>query len=155
MWDDEEEEDEDAEFDPEAQRRKLEATPIFQKAEEIRELTHRIIETMDKDNPEAEVQSSLMLEDSIIIPAKIAGAEAVSDYILKMENAVIIKIHARSLLTRTSALKYLQLVDEEFLQLLRDELEVFQTLFKKWIKTFHENSSKEGDGWGLFVDDVD
>lgn len=151
MWEDEEADD--AEFDPEEQRRKLETTPIFQKAEEIRELTHRIIETMDKDNPEAEVQCSLMLEDSIVIPAKIAGAEAVSDYILKMENAVIVKIHARSLLTRTSSLKYLELVDLEYLQLLRDEIEAFRILFKKWVTSFQINSTKEGDGWGLFVDD--
>ena len=152
MWEDEEADD--AEFDPEEQRRKLESTPIFQKAEEIRELTHRIIETMNKDNPEAEVQCSLMLEDSIVIPAKIAGAEAVSDYILKMENAVIIKIHARSLLTRTSSLKYLQLVDHQYLQLLRDEIEAFRILFKKWVESFQSDATREGDGWGLFVDDI-
>jgi hypothetical protein len=153
MWEDEE--PDDTEFDPEEQRRKLEALPIFIKAEEIRELTHRIIETMDKDNPEAEVQSALMLDDSIIIPAKIAGAEAMDDYILKMENAVIIKIHARGLLTRTSSLKYLELVDQEYLQLLRDEIESFRILFKKWVASFQSNGTKEGDGWGLFVDDME
>ncbi len=151
MWDDDD--DDEPDFDPEEERRKLEAKPIFQKAEEIRELAQRIIETMDKNDPEAEIQSSLMLEDSIIIPAKIAGAEAMDDYILKMENAVVIKIHARSLLTRTSSLKYLELVDHEYLQLLRDEIEGFRLLFKEWVATFHIDTVKEGDGWGLFVPD--
>jgi len=153
MWEDND--DDEPDFDPEEERRKLEAKPIFQKAEEIRELAQRIIETMDKNDPEAEIQSSLMLEDSIIIPAKIAGAEAMDDYILKMENAVVIKIHARSLLTRTSSLKYLELVDHEYLQLLRDEIEAFRLLFKEWVATFHIDTVKEGDGWGLFVPDTE
>src|SRR5690606_10147863 len=99
------------------------------------------------------VHASVMLEDAMIIPAKIAGAESMDDYILKMENAVIIKVHARSLLTQTSSLKYLELVDPAYLQLLRDEIEAFRLLFRKWIASFETNSTKEGDGWGLFVDD--
>jgi hypothetical protein len=153
MW--EEDDDDEPDYDPEEERRKLESKPIFQKAEEIRELTQRIVETMDKNDPESEVQSSMMLEDSIIIPAKIAGAEAMDDFILKMENAVVIKIHARSLLARTSSLKYLELVDTEYLQLLRDEIEAFRLLFKQWISSFPIDTVKEGDGWGLFVDDVE
>lgn len=153
MWEDDD--DDEPDFDPEEERRKLESKPIFQKAEEIRELAQRIVETMDKNDPESEIQSSLMLEDSMIIPAKIAGAEAMDDFILKMENAVIIKIHARSLLTRTSSLKYLELVDPEYLQLLRDEIEAFRLLFKEWVATFHIDTTKEGDGWGLFVPDND
>lgn len=151
MWEDDD--DDEPDYDPEEERRKLESTPIFQKAEEIRELTQRIVETMDKNDPQSEIQSSLMLEDSIIIPAKIAGAEAVDDFILKMENAVIIKIHARGLLARTSSLKYLELVDPEYLQLLRDEIEAFRLLFKKWIASFQIDTTKEGDGWGLFIED--
>lgn len=153
MWEDED--DDEPDFDPEEERRKLESKPVFQKAEEIRELAQRIIDTMDKNDPESAIQSSLMLEDSLIIPAKIAGAEAMDDYILKMENAVIIKIHARSLLTRTSSLKYLELVDAEYLQLLRDEIEAFRLLFKDWVATFDIDTTKEGDGWGLFVPDND
>lgn len=151
MWED----DDDTDYDPEEERRKLEAKPIFQKAEEILELTQRIVDTLDKNSPHAEVHSSVMLEDAMIIPAKIAGAEAMDDYILKMENAVIIKVHARSLLTQTSSLKYLELVDPAYLQLLRDEIEAFRLLFRKWIASFEIDTTKEGDGWGLFVDDDD
>jgi hypothetical protein len=38
--------------------------------------------------------------------------------------------------------------------LLRKEIEAFRLLFRDWIKTFHK-SPKEGDGWGLFVEDDD
>jgi hypothetical protein len=70
-----------------------------------------------------------------------------------MENATIIKIHARSLLTQTSSAKYLHLQDERYLKLLRDEIESFRVLFKEWVATFESGTTKEGDGWGLFVPD--
>ncbi|MBL7857727.1 MAG: hypothetical protein JNM57_08560 [Cyclobacteriaceae bacterium] len=157
MWDDDDEREDgdDESFDPEAHQRKLEALPIYQKADEILELTQRIVDTLEKDNPHAEIHSSMMLEDAMIIPAKIAGAEAMDDYILKMENATLIKIHARSLLTQTASLKYLELVEMQYLQLLRDELDAFRFLFKEWVKSFETGTTKEGDGWGLFVPDPD
>jgi hypothetical protein len=152
MWQDD---DDENDYDPEEERRKFESKPIFQKAEEILELTQRIVDTLEKSSPHAEIHASVMLEDAMIIPAKIAGAEAMDDYILKMENAVIIKVHARSLLTQTSSLKYLELVDTEYLQLLRNEIEAFRLLFLKWITSFEIDTTKEGDGWGLFIKEDD
>jgi hypothetical protein len=70
-----------------------------------------------------------------------------------MENATLIKIHARSLLTQTASVKYLGLLNEQYVQLLRDEIEAFRLLFKEWVKTFDINTTREGDGWGLFVND--
>src|SRR5690606_26231490 len=152
MWDDDEP-DYDPDYDPEEERRRLEATPIFQKAEEIRDLTQRIVETMDKNDPESEIQSSLMLEDSMIIPAKIAGAEAVDDYILKMENAEALSSLGRRLLTRAASLKYLELVAPACLQVLLDEVEAVRRLVRTWVAAFQFDTTKAGDGWGLFVDD--
>lgn len=152
MWeDDDEEHEDDNDYDPEKERKKLESLPIFQKAEEIRELTRRIIDSIDDDEVKM-LHSNIMLEDSVIIPAKIAGAEAVDDYILKMENATLIKIHARSLQTQTASLIFEEVLPEEYLRMLRKEIETFRILFKEWIKTF-DKFPKEGDGWGLFVDD--
>lgn len=152
MWNDEEpEDDEDDDFDPEKEQKRVEALPIYQKAEEICELTQRIIDSIDNDKVKM-IHSNIMLEDSIIITAKIVGAEAVDDFVLKMENATIIKIHARSLQTHTASLLFEGILPEEYLQLLRKEIEAFRLLFRDWIQTFH-TAHKSGDGWGLFVDD--
>jgi hypothetical protein len=129
----------------------VEALPIFQKAEEICELTRRIIDSID-DEEIRMIHSNVMLEDSIVIPEKIAGAEAMNDFIMKMENATVVKIHARSLQTQTASLIFEEVLPEEYLRLLRKEIEAFRLLFREWIKTFHK-SPKEGDGWGLFVED--
>jgi len=150
MWEDSDDPD-DSDFDPEKERKRVEALPIFQKAEEIREMTRRIIESIDDEEVKM-IHSNVMLEDSVIIPAKIAGAEAVDDFVLKMENATVIKIHARSLQAQTASLIFEEVLPEEYLSLLRKEIENFRLLFREWIKTFHK-FPKEGDGWGLFVED--
>jgi hypothetical protein len=151
MWEDDDDND-DNDYDPDEEQRKLEALPIYKKALEILDLTEQIVDTFNEED-RARIHRQNMLEDAMIIPAKIAGAEAMDDYILKMENATIIKIHARSLLTQTSSAKYLHLQDERYLKLLRDEIEAFRILFKQWVATFESGNTKEGDGWGLFVPD--
>jgi hypothetical protein len=149
MWD---EDDEDDGYDPEAERKKLEALPVYKKALEILDLTQQIVDSFN-DEDTSKVHRQMMLEDAMTIPAKIAGAEAMDDYIQKMENATLVKIHARSLFTQTLSAKYLDLLDERYLQLLRDEIETFRLLFKQWILSFETGTQKEGDGWGLFVPD--
>lgn len=155
MWDDDEDDNlpEDDDCDPEKEQRRVESLPIYQKAEEIRELTRRIIDSID-DEEVRMLHSNIMLEDSLLLPAKIAGAEAVDDYILKMENATIVKIHARSLQTQSASLIFEGALPEEYLILLRKEIDAFRLLFRQWVKSF-ESSNKEGDGWGLFVEDED
>ncbi|NJM24355.1 MAG: hypothetical protein HC859_01335 [Bacteroidia bacterium] len=146
MWEDHDEES----FDPDDERRKFERMPLFAKAEEIQELVRRIVDTLDKDDPHAEVHSSVMLDNAITLSAKIASAEAVSDYILKMEDATLIKIHARSLLTQAASLRYLELIDAAYLKLLQTEMDAFRTLFRKWVAAFEKTTKKNDDGWGLF-----
>lgn len=94
---------------------------------------------------------SIMMEDVMIINAKLRGAEGGNLYSIRMENAVIIKVHAMSLLTATSGLKMMGLSNNKYLQLLRDEIEEFRKLFVDWINTF-DKTHDIPDGWGLFYD---
>jgi hypothetical protein len=91
------------------------------------------------------------MEDVMIINAKLRGAEAGDLYSIRMENAVIIKTHAVSLLTATSGLKMMGLSNNKYLQLLRDEIEAFRILFVEWINSF-DKTNDIPDGWGLFFD---
>lgn len=98
---------------------------------------------------------SMMMEDVMIMNTKLRGAEAGDLYSIRMENAVIIKTHAVSLLTATSGLKMIGLSNNKYLQLLRDEIEEFRKLFVEWINSF-DKTNDIPDGWGLFYDpDVD
>jgi hypothetical protein len=66
-----------------------------------------------------------------------------------MENAVIIKVHARSIITATSGLKMMKLGYKEHLDLLREEMDDFRVIFVEWVNSF-DKTNDIPDDWGLF-----
>jgi hypothetical protein len=150
MWENDDDDlNEGTDFDPEKERNRVESLPVYQKAEEIRELTRRIIDSIDDERIRM-IHMNTMLEDSILIPERIAAAEAVDDYVLKIENATIVKIHARSLQNQSASLLFDGALPKEYLSLLKKEIEIFRVLFIAWVKTFEKRSARD-DGWGLFL----
>jgi hypothetical protein len=91
----------------------------------------------------------LMLDNAMTILVKVCGAEMAKLYTLRMENAVIIKIQARELLTQISYCKVENLSSYDYLDLLRDEIEEFRVLFLEWVNGF-DKSDDIPDNWGLF-----
>lgn len=150
MWDDfeENEEDDESEFDPKAHRDQIYSHPLMKKAKEIVSLTHALVGSLDEARKE--LYGGMMMEDAIIMSAKFAGAEGVNDYILKMENATIMKVHARHLHSMTYQLAMEETHAEEHLNLLREAIEEFKILFVAWVKGF-DSADKYDDGWGLFI----
>lgn len=150
MWDDfeENEEDDESEFDPKAQRDQIYAHPLMKKAKEIVSLTHALVGSLDEARKE--LYGGMMMEDATVMSAKFAGAEGVNDYILKMENATIMKVHARHLHSMTYQLAMEETHAEEHLNLLREAIEEFKALFVAWVKGF-DSADKYDDGWGLFI----
>lgn len=133
--------------------------PIFQKAETIRTLVDSIVEiTMEADMDFATEEDGKMIDNSInylvdnslTIPAKIAGASDENVlYDLKMENATIIRKAAREILTDLLTLEHFGFKDTEYLEVLRNELEEFRILFAEWVKSF-DPWNYIIDRWGLF-----
>ncbi|TDE44518.1 hypothetical protein E0I26_08105 [Flavobacterium rhamnosiphilum] len=91
-----------------------------------------------------------MLENAMIIPAKIAGAEAGDLYDLRMENAAIIRKAARELYVQAGSLRFEEgITDKDYIILLRKEIDEFRLLFIDWVAGFDMwNYIK--DEWGLF-----
>ncbi len=151
MWDDFDENgdwDEESEFDPKAQRDQIYSHPLMKKANEIVSLTHALVGSLDEARKE--LYGGMMMEDAMVMSAKFAGAEGVNDYILKMENATVMKVHARHLNSMTYQLAMEETHAEEHLQLLREAIDEFRTLFVEWVKGFG-TADRYDDGWGLFV----
>jgi hypothetical protein len=144
----------DDSFDDEEQEdfgnrhKRVHEMPIMLKAREILKITKILTETLEGNKNELPVRD-LMLEDAMMVPVKISGAEAAGLYTLRMENAVIIKIHARSLLTFTVSLKMDNPKSHDYINLLRTEIEEFKELFKDWVAGF-DKSDDIPDDWGLF-----
>jgi hypothetical protein len=125
--------------------------PIYQKAEQIFKLTEALIQIIPKeDDFLQETTVRFMMEDAMIIPAKIAGAEAGDLYDLRMENAAIIRKAARDLYVHAGSLRFEEsITDQDYILLLRTEIDEFRLLFIDWVASFDMwNYIK--DDWGLF-----
>lgn len=131
--------------------------PLKRLANEILKTVTAICATITEDDKMLKEQRSLMMEDAYKIPVKISGAMATLDYILMMENAVIIKLAARSLMTACSGLEMFGYADTDYLKALRSELDTFKTLFAKWVRCFPREDPLWPDGWALFYtpDDIE
>ena len=136
-----------------------EKLPVFQKAMEIQKLVDYIVESVEKTdiNFEQEIQAGMiknninyMRKNSLIIPAKIAGASGEDMlYDIKMENAAIIRKAARELITNARGIQMHGFKDTEYLDLLRIELEAFRILYAEWVNKF-DQWNYIIDRWGLF-----
>jgi hypothetical protein len=134
-----------------SKRDKLNQLPLYQKAEQIFKITQGLIEIVPADNEFLqETTVRFMMENAMIIPAKIAGAEAVELYDLKMENATIIRKAARELYVQAGSLRYEETIpNKDYALVLRKEIDEFRLLFIDWVAGFDMwNYIK--DDWGLF-----
>ena len=85
----------------------LQHFPLYQKAKQIFKITQGLVEIVPADNEFLqETTVRFMLEDAMIIPAKIAGAQGVDLYDLKMENATIIRKAARDRYVQAGSLRF-------------------------------------------------
>lgn len=150
MFNLDEEELAEAEEEIKKERERTRNMSIVKCAKNIRKLTLALVETF-KEEEDKLMMKQLMMENAFMLEPKIAGAEAADLYSIRMENAVIIKIHARELLAQTSLCKAEKLTKPEYLQLLRDEIENFRKLFVEWVRSF-DRSNDIKDNWGLFED---
>jgi hypothetical protein len=121
--------------------------PVFKKAEEIAGIVRTICQLIE-DNDIAEPVKELMLSNAYLIPAKIVGAEAIDMYGLKFDNAMLIKLAARELSTQVTFLKQLEVCNEKYLTMLKEEIEEFRVLFLEWVKGF-DKSNDLPDEWDI------
>lgn len=132
-------------------REELHQFPLYQKAEQIYKITQGLVEVVPLENEFLqETTVRFMIENAMIIPAKIAGAQAVELYDLKMENATIIRKAARELSVYAGSLAFEKdIIDKDYILLLRKEIDEFRLLFIDWVGGFDKwNYIK--DDWGLF-----
>lgn len=134
-----------------SKRDELDQFPLYQKAEQIYKITRGLVEIVPADNEFLQQTTvRFMMENAMLIPAKIAGAQAVELYDLKMENATIIRKAARELYVQAGSLRFEETItDQDYIHLLREEIDEFRLLFIDWVAGFDVwNYIK--DNWGLF-----
>lgn len=123
--------------------------PIYKKAEDIYKTVSIITDLFPEDNNYLQSIKSHILEDSMVILAKICGAEAVKLYDIKMENAAIIRKAARDIMVSGNNLEMLGFTDAKYYKLIRNLIEEFRVLFVDWVAGFNPKHFIVDD-WGLF-----
>ena len=78
-------------------RKKLREMPLYQKSEEIYRTVKTICDLIPEENEYLQHTKMHLMENTMVIQAKISGAEAVNLWDIKMENAAIIRKCAREL----------------------------------------------------------
>ena len=111
---------------------------------------------MDVDKLEKETEENwtssyqgMMLGDAMQVAVKIRSSEAGGIYVIRMENASIIRKNAQAI--QSSMLMFMaeNVIEKEYGEIIRHEIEVFKELFRKWVSTFEKDEFT--DEWGLFV----
>lgn len=144
------EEKEELEKEQQEKDKKIKTHPLFLKANDIYKTVEALIHSLPEE--EQEIYASTLMESSMILAPKIAGAIGSESWLLCMQNASIIRYHAEYLLTSTSGLKLFTSAQKDYVQILRTEVEEFQTLFKDWVASFTKLDNEDyTDEWGLFV----
>lgn len=128
---------------------KTKEMPIFKKAMEISDTVRQICDLIPDDDEMLSTFKGFMLEDSLMIPAKIAAAEGGNIYDLRMENAAIIRKCARNLMVQNHSLEAFGFEHVEYYQIVRQLIEEFRLLFINWVASF-DKWNYIVDDWGLF-----
>lgn len=135
--------------DIENERIRISNLPLMRKAKQLYKLIHVLVDTFPQDDDLAYHYREIMKADTGQILIRISNAESCPVYTVRMENAVQIKIAAKNILSQTTGLRMLGLIDESYLHLLREELDDFRSLFVKWVSSFDRKTAVDDD-WGLF-----
>lgn len=122
---------------------------IYQKSEDIFKTVKTITDLIPEENEHLSVIKFQLLEDAMMIQAKLRGAFAVKLYDIKMENAAIIRKAARDLMVSYHSLKMFGFEDVKYYLLVRDLIEEFRLLFIEWVSNFNQKHFIT-DTWGLF-----
>lgn len=129
--------------------KKVKQTPLYKKAEEIYQALKTITDLFPEDNEYLQSQKQFLLEDIMVIQAKIYGAYSVKLYDIKMENAAIIRKAARDILVGGNNLAHFGFEDAKYYTIVRDLIEEFRVLFAEWVESFNPKHFIV-DEWGLF-----
>jgi len=96
-----------------------------------------------------EDQKAMMLGEAYEVGAKIRSSEAGGLYIIRMENAAVIRKNAQFIKVSTNSFVAEDLMEEQHRQIIRDEIDKFRELFKQWVASFEKDEYE--DEWGLFI----
>ncbi len=127
------------------------ARNLYNKWREVFVLVESYCETLHDSREYDQVQKNreLIWQNLFIVAPKIIGAAGTDLYVLKMENASIVRNNCRELLEQIRFTAKVGANQENYAEAIENEMALFRELFKQWVATFQRD--EHADEWGLFV----
>jgi len=116
----------------------------------LKGILNPILETAGEDDTDMFIDCARsIIGDAHMVGVKIMSSEAGGIYIMRMENASIIRQLAQSVATTLLMFVEEDTIEEKYVVIVREEIQKFRLLFIKWVNTFEKDEFT--DEWGLFV----
>jgi len=96
----------------------------------------------------AEITANLIMQNAMVLCPKIVSAEGADIYIVKMENASVIRINCKEMEIQVKAANIFEICATEYHAIVLSEIEKFRLIFIEWVKTFKKDQLE--DEWGLY-----
>ncbi|MBX2925520.1 MAG: hypothetical protein KF746_25200 [Chitinophagaceae bacterium] len=127
------------------------AKNLYNKWREIFLLVESYCETLQdsREYDHAEKNKELIWQNLFIVAPKIIGAAGADMYVLKMENASIVRYNCRELMEQIHFTAMVGAGEEKYAEAIAQEMDIFRELFKQWVNTFVKDDHE--DEWGLFI----
>jgi hypothetical protein len=155
-WDDEEfrdEDDEGEEWKPNPTRDACKA--LYLQWQQVMIVLNGAFDSMKIEEKEDgfpadywEDHKAMIIGDAHQVAVKIKSSE-VGLYTIRMENASIIRKNAQFIKSSMLTMMSEEVIEEEYGNIIRAEIDKFRELFKLWVGTFQKDEYE--DEWGLFI----
>lgn len=122
---------------------------LYRKGKEIFDLVRRITDLIPEHDEYLQSIKGMMIVDAAFLTVKVAGADAVDLYDIKMQNASMIRKAGMDLMIRNHSLEMFGFKEVEYYQLVRNLIDEYRLLFIDWVASF-DKTSYVPDEWGLF-----
>jgi hypothetical protein len=123
--------------------------PLLLQAKEILKIVDVLMDTRAEDS--MDVYGNTLQESAMIIVVKLSSAIPSESYLMRMQNAALVREHAEYLCLSNHMLRDIGGFDEKYILMFREEMEKFRGLFREWAKEIHSMEKDVEDEWGLFV----
>ena len=156
-WEDDEFKDENEEGEEWKQNATREACKaLYHQWQQVMIVLNGALDSMNTDTGENsfsaehwEDMKGMILGDAYQVAVKIKSSEAGGIYVIRMENASIVRKNAQYISSSMLLMMTEGAIEEEHGHVIRDEIDKFKELFKIWVSTFQKDEFE--DDWGLFI----
>jgi hypothetical protein len=149
-WEEDSVDDEGEEWKYKAKKERAKA--LYNKWREVYTLVEGLLSILEPNDemPEEYLDHTkeMIRGDAMLVCVKISGAEAADMYVIRMENASMIRTAANSVYISMSGLRMMEVAEDAHLDAVRAEIDIFRELFKEWVDGFEKDEFE--DEWGLF-----